>query len=394
MKPLCVMLVAAEASGDALGAGLAKALRARLGESGVRFVGVGGSRMRAEGIESPFDISELSILGWLDGLRAYPRVVRKVRETLQLALQERPDVVVLIDSWGFTLRVAQAVRAALPEVALIKYVGPQVWASRPGRARTLAKSVDHLMALHAFDPPWFEGEGLETTFVGNPALATDFSEASGSKFRQTLGALPEDDVLLVLPGSRPKEIARLTPVFQAAVDIVRMARPRVKVAFVVADTVAQMLKDRLAGWSTPVHLIEGEPAKSDAMRGATLALACSGTVSTELALAGCPMVIAYRIDNLTYAVGRRLMTTPYVTLMNIAAGREVVPEFLQGDCTAPNLAEALIERLENSELRRAQVGEQSDALAKMGVHAGNPADNAAQAILGVLERRGRSLGGH
>jgi lipid-A-disaccharide synthase len=204
-RPLTVMLVAAEASGDNLGAGLARALRARLGE-GVRFIGVGGGKMAAEGVESPFNIAELSILGLFEALAAYPRVRRRVADTAALAAADRPDVAVLIDSWGFTLRVAHTLRRLYPDLPLVKYVGPQVWATRPGRAKTLARSVDHLLSIHAFDAPWFEKEGLPVTFVGNPALAGDFSGADPARLRAAIGAGPDDPILLVLPGSRPAEI--------------------------------------------------------------------------------------------------------------------------------------------------------------------------------------------
>ena len=167
-RPLKIMLVAAEASGDVLGAGLAQALKHRLGAD-VAFVGVGGPKMKAQGMDSPFDIAELSIFGLVDGLKAYGLVRRRVADTVALAVASRPDAIVLIDSWGFTIRVAKAIRAALPDVKLIKYVGPQVWASRPGRAKVLARTVDHLLALHSFDAPWFEREGLATTVVGRPS---------------------------------------------------------------------------------------------------------------------------------------------------------------------------------------------------------------------------------
>jgi len=207
-RPLTVMLVAAEASGDALGAGLAHALKARLGDR-VRFVGVGGSRMAAEGIDSPFDIASLSILGIFEAVAAYRTVVQRVADTAALAQRETPDVAVLIDSWGFTLRVAQALRKRFPAMPLVKYVGPQVWATRPGRAKTLAASVDHLLSIHSFDAPWFEKEGLKTTFVGNPALAKDFSHADPARLRAVIGAGKGDDILLVLPGSRPAEIKQI-----------------------------------------------------------------------------------------------------------------------------------------------------------------------------------------
>lgn len=223
-RPLKVMLVAAEASGDALGAGLARALKARLGKD-VVFVGVGGPRMAAEGVVSPFDIAQPSILGWIEGLKAYGRVRKRVGETAALAAAEKPDAVVLIDSWGFTIRVAQAIRAASPKTPLIKYVGPQVWASRPGRAKTLAGAVDHLLALYALDAPWFEKAGLPTTVVGSQALHVDMAEADGARFRAARGIAAEAPLLLVLPGSRPSEISRMTPVYEQAVKQLKAQIP-------------------------------------------------------------------------------------------------------------------------------------------------------------------------
>src|SRR3569832_2333769 len=202
MKPTTIMLVAAEASGDSLGTNQTHTHKQQKNTENVRFVGVGGSKMAAEGIESPFDISELSTFGWIDGVKAYPRVTRRVRETAALARREKPDIAVLISCWGFTLRVAKAIRAEAPDVPLVKFVGPQVWASRPGRAKTLAGAVDHLLALNTFDVPWFEREGLQTTFVGNPSLAADLSGASGERLRAAIGAGAAVSVLLVLPGSR------------------------------------------------------------------------------------------------------------------------------------------------------------------------------------------------
>ncbi len=385
-RPLKVMLVAAEASGDSLGAGLAAALRRRLGND-VSFVGVGGSKMAEQGVQSPFDMSELSVLGWIEGLRAYPRVKRRVTDTVALARREQPDVAVLIDSWGFTVRVAKALREALPGVPLVKYVGPQVWASRPGRAKTLAASVDHLLAIHVFDAPFFEAEGLTTTFVGNPALVTDFSAADGKRFRQAIGAMAEEPVLLVLLGSRPGEVARLAEPFEEAVRRLKQDRPDLKVAVVVADTVRAQVEATVAGWPFRVHLVDGEAAKRDAMKGATLALACSGTVSTELALAGCPMVIAYRLDALSYFLIMRVVKTKYATLFNIAAQDFVAPELIQDRCTGEALAAELALRLDDRALRETQVRRQFEALDKMGRGLPDPAEKAADAVLKVLAER-------
>jgi lipid-A-disaccharide synthase len=385
-RPLTVMLVAAEASGDDRGAGLARALKARLGER-VRFVGVGGARMGAEGVKSPFDISELSILGLLEGLLAYPRVVRRADQTAAIAAREKPDVAVLIDSWGFTLRVAQRLRKFDPRLPLIKYVGPQVWATRPGRAKTLAQAVDHLLSIHAFDASYFEAEGLPVTFVGNAALTLDFSKADPQRLRAAIGAGPDDPILVVLPGSRPGEIARVLPAFEAAVDILKADRPKLQVVVPAAPTVAEAVKGQVAGWSHRAHVIEGEAGKLDAMKAATVALACSGTVTTELALAGAPMVVGYRLGPVTAMILRRLIRTPYVTLFNIAAQAFVAPELIQEHCNGPELAAEVAKRLDDPQLRAAQAAAQSAALDKMGRGGPDPSEAAADAVLRILEER-------
>lgn len=388
-RPPTVMLVAAEASGDDRGAGLARALKRRLGESGVRLVGVGGERMAKEGVQSPFDISDLSIFGLTEGLMAYGKVVRRADETAALAARETPDVAVLIDSWGFTLRVAHRLRRLDPKLPIVKYVAPQVWASRPGRARTAAQAFDLLLTIHAFDAPLFEREGLKTVFVGDATLAIDFSQADPGRLRAEIGAGADDPILLVLPGSRPSEIERILPVFEDAVARLKADRPDLHVVIPAAPTVALAVKTRVAGWRHRAHVLEGETAKRDAMKAATVALACSGTVTTELALAGCPMVVAYRLAPLTYAILRRLIRTKYVTLFNIAAQDFVAPEMIQADCNGPALAREVALRLDDPELRREQVQRQNAALLKMGRGGPDPSDAAAEAVAGLLDGRQR-----
>lgn len=388
-KPSKIMLVAAEASGDALGAGLAQALTTRLGQD-VAFVGVGGPKMAALGIQSPFDIAELSILGWLEGLRAYERVKARVADTVALAVEEKPDAVVLIDSWGFTIRVAQALREALPGVPLIKYVGPQVWASRPGRAKTLAAAVDHLLALYSFDAPWFERAGLATTVVGSQALHVDFSKADGARFRKARGVDVGSKLLLVLPGSRPAEIARMTPVFEGAVAALKSADPQLEVAVVAAGTVAEDVAARVATWPFRVHLV-AETEKYDAMRAADVALATSGTVSTELALAGAPMVVAYKVGGLSYSIMRPFFTGRFATLFNIAADESIAPEFIQKDATSDKIATAVSRLLNDPEARRVQSERQTAALDLMGRGGPDPSELAAEAVLQVIAAKGPKL---
>ena len=386
MKPLKVMLVAAEPSGDALGAGLARALRERLGEA-VSFVGVGGPLMAAQGVRSPFDIKDLAVLGYLEGIAAYPRVVRRADETAALAAREKPDVAVLIDSWGFTLRVAQRLRRLDPRLPLVKYVGPQVWASRPGRAKTLAASVDRLLTIHAFDARLFEAAGLPTTAVGNPTLARSFAQADGARLRARIGAAPDDPLLLVLPGSRPGEIARLMPPFEDAARRLKTERPTLHVAIAAASAVAEAVRLRVASWPFAASVIEGDADRDDAMVAADAALVCSGTATTELALAGTPMVVGYRLAPLTHWIAKRIILTPWITLFNIAAKCFVAPEFVQDACTGAALARALAPLLDDRATAARQAADQTAALALMGAGESDPYGRAADAVLEVASRR-------
>ena len=374
---LKVMLVAAEASGDALGAGLARALKARLGAE-VTFVGIGGPRMAEQGVQSPFDIAELSVLGWIEGLKAYGIVKRRVADTVALGLAGKPDAVVLIDSWGFTIRVAKALREALPDTPLIKYVGPQVWASRPGRAKTLAASVDHLLALYAFDAPWFEREGLATTVVGSQALHVDMSGADPVAFRASRGIAAAAPLLVVLPGSRPSEIKLMTPVYEAAVARLKAAYPALEIAVVAAGTVAADVTGRVATWPFRAHVV-GEDQKYAAMRAAT--------VSTELALAGTPVVVAYRFQPLSYAIMKPFFTGRYATLFNHAADEEIARELIQDDATPGKLAAEVGRLLDDPAARADQAARQTAALDRMGREGRDPSEIAADALLRVIQTK-------
>ena len=342
--------------------------------------------MASQGIASPFSIQDLAVLGVSDALRAYPLVLRRAEATARLAAREQPDAVVLIDSWGFMLRVARRLRKLRKPPILIKYVAPQVWATRPGRARTLARTVDHLLTIHSFDAPAFTAEGLATTFVGNPVLNRDFSQADGARFRQQRGIGPDAALLLLLPGSRRGEVERLMPVFLKAVGVLRQADPSLCIGVVAADSQTDTINQALASWPHPIHRIDGEADRLDAMRAATVAVACSGTVTTELALAGCPMVVAYRVGALTYAVAKRLIRTPYITLFNVAAQTLIAPELVQDACTGEALAREVSLRLRDPGLREDQIFQQTSAVSRMRGGVQDPADAAASAVIGVLAR--------
>lgn len=378
-----IFLVAAEASGDALGADLARALRET--DPTIVLDGVGGPLMAAEGIASKADISGLAVLGFVDGLLAYSKVKRAVAATVSAILAARPDAVVLIDSWGFTLRVAQGVRAAAPEIKLVKYIGPQVWATRPGRAATLAATVDHLVCIHDFEVPFYKPHGLSCTVCGHPALGR-YKPGDGAAFRARQGFKPKDQVVLVLPGSRPSEIRRIGPILWRAAEMLDRDRPKVRLIVVAANAV----KRQVMAQAPAVARVVDEREKEDAFAGATVALAASGTVTTEVALQGTPLVIGYRLGWITWAIARAfLFKSKYATLMNVAADAEVAPEFLQTRCTAENIARAAAPLIDDEDAREEQVRRQDEALALMGRGGRPAAEIAAEAVLGVIGRRGR-----
>jgi lipid-A-disaccharide synthase len=373
-----IFLVSAESSGDALGADLARVLKDR--DAAIELTGVGGPLMAAEGIKSQADISGLAVLGFIDGLLAYDRVKKAVAATVTAILATKPDAVVLIDSWGFTLRVAQGVRAAAPGIKLIKYIGPQVWATRPGRAKTLAAAVDHLICIHDFEAPFYEPYGLPCTVCGHPALGR-FKQGDGDAFKRRHGFKPKDRVLLVLPGSRPAEIRRIGPTLWRAAEELDRTRDDLRLVVVAASAVAHAVKDQAPA---AAHIVD-EREKEDAFASATVALAASGTVTTEVALQGAPLVIGYQLGWITWALARAfLFKGKYATLMNVAADAEVAPELIQTRFTAANVVATAAPLLDDEDLREDQIRRQDEALAKMGRGGRPAAEIAADAVLHVM----------
>jgi len=375
-----VFLVAAEASGDALGADLIQALRAR--EPGIEVAAIGGEAMAAQGAPSAISIEGLAILGFIDGLRAYDRVVKKVAEATDAIIAAKPDAVVLIDSWGFTLRVAQQLKARAPHIKRIKYIGPQVWATRPGRAKTLAEAVDHLICIHAFETPFYAPFGLACTVSGNPAIGR-FVAGDGAAFRARHAIAQDAPLLLVLPGSRGSEIRRVGPTLWRAAAILADERRDLKLVCVVSSQVAEAVRADAPGNAIMV----GEHEKQAAFAAATAAIAASGTVTTELALAGAPVVVGYKLGWITWALARFfLLKSKYVTLMNVAANREVAPELIQTKFTPRRVAEAAAPLLDDPAKRAAQIAAQNAALDAMGRGGAPAAEIAAGAVLSVMGR--------
>lgn len=336
--------------------------------------------MAAAGIDSRADIEGLAVLGFVDGLLAYNRVKRAVAETVAAVLSAKPDVLVLIDSWGFTLRVALGVRAAAPAIRLVKYIGPQVWATRPGRARTLAAAVDHLICIHDFEVPYYAPYGLECTVCGHPALGR-FRPGDAAAFRSRHAVQAQEKLVLVLPGSRDSEIRRIGPVLWAAAEQLARERSAVRLVVVAAEAVRAAV---IAQAPASARIVDAHE-KEDAFAAAHVALAASGTVTTEVALQGAPLVIGYKLGWITWALARAFFfRSRFATLMNVAANAEVAPEFIQTRCTPANIVAAAALVLDDERARAAQIAAQNRALDLMGRGGPPAAEIAAAAVLAQL----------
>ena len=373
------MLVAGEPSGDLLGARLMQALVARTGGR-VRFSGIGGEAMAAAGLDSLFPMTELSIMGLAEILPRVPRLLRRLSQTRDAALAARPDVLVTIDSPGFAFRLAKRLRGR--GIPLVHYVAPSVWAWRPGRAKTVAGFLDHLLTLLPFEPPYFERHGLACSFVGHPAIEGGMAEADGSRFRDHHG-IAEAPMLAVLPGSRAMEVERHLPIFEATVGRLRQRWPDLVVALPTAPTVADAVASEIGRWPSRNLVLEGEGEKFDAFAAADAALAVSGTVTLELALAGTPTVVAYRTSPLTAAIVGKLILVEHVSLANILLEREVQPELIQARCR-PDLLTAARSRDETPDRTTETLR------AMLTSDAASPSLAAADAVLAVIEASANS----
>ena len=348
-----IWLVAGEDSGDQLGAKLMRGLR-ELSDRPIRFGGVGGEAMAEQGFRSLFPIDDVAVMGYLPVAARLRTLLRRIRQTVRDVVEARPDVLVIIDSPGFTHAVAARVRKRLPDLPIVDYVSPSVWAWRPWRAARMRPFIDHVLALLPFEPEAHRRlNGPACTYVGHP-LIERLAELRPSP--DEAGAHPAGPpVLAILPGSRRSEIERLMPVFGATLaDLVARFGPIEAVLPAVSRHRA--LIERLAGsWPVPVTLVHGEAPKYALFRRARAALAASGTVTLELALAGVPMVVAYKVSRIEEAVARRLIQVPTIVLPNLILGQNAMPEFIQADCTAPRLAEALAPLVAGGPARDAQV---------------------------------------
>jgi lipid-A-disaccharide synthase len=374
-----VFLVAAEDSGDAIGADVIDALRVRSPD--IRISGIGGERMKERGAHADVDMSGLAVLGLVEGLKAYGRVKQAVEDVAAVIAAADPDSVVLIDSWGFMWRVARALKLRGVRAKRIKLIGPQVWATRPGRARVLAQWVDHLLCIHPFEQPFYVKWGLPTTVIGNPALHR-LPKGDGAAFRARHGIDPNVQIVGLLPGSRKSEMRKVAPTLMDATRIVWEQDTSRHIVCMVSPSVTEDVRALAADQAFPIQLVTEDAEKADAYAAMTVAIACSGTVTTELAAQGAAVVTGYKLGWITWGLLRAfLFKSKYSALVNVAANAEVIPEFIQTRFNPRNVAAAAEQRLSNPAVLEVQRAAQRDAIRIMSGDGRSAADISAETIL-------------
>jgi lipid-A-disaccharide synthase len=378
-----IYLVAGEASGDVLGARLMQALRER--RPGLAFAGIGGPRMAEHGFASLFPMEELALMGLAEILPRIPALRRRMAETVADIAARRPDVVVTIDSPGFSLRL---LRRVIPlGIPRIQYVAPQAWAWREKRVRKYPGLWDRLLCLLPFEVEFFASHGLTAEFVGHPVLESGAGTGDAARFRAAHGLAPDSMPVILMPGSRSTEVSRLLPIFGETLRQLAPRFPKLLPVVPVAAPVAAAVTAAAAAWPQKPILVTTLAEKHDAFAAARAALTKSGTSTLELAVAGVPMVVAYRVNPITAALVRRVVRVKHAAMVNLLAGREVVPELIQQACRPERLAEELGRLLQEgpaAALQKAAFARITDSLRPA---AGLPSEAAAAAVLALLDEK-------
>jgi len=381
-----VFIIAGEPSGDRLGGALMAGLKSLRPD--VTFEGIGGSDMTAEGLQSRFDMSELSVMGIAEILPKYRALMARINETAEAVIAAKPDVMITIDSPDFSLRVAKRVKAQ-SDIRTVHYVAPTVWAWRPGRAKKMARYIDHVLALFPFEPPLMQAEGMDCDFVGHPVVAEPVAtDGEAQAFRDEAG-IGDAPMLMVLPGSRRSEVAKLSGVFGDAVAQFAKTVPDLRVVIPAAGPVADAVVEACQDWAVAPIILDprglsredAQTRKLAAFKASDLALAASGTVSLELAAAATPMVIAYRMHWLSFRLIKAMALIDTVTLVNLVSDTRVVPEFLGPDCTPDQIAGGLRDVFQAPDAQKAAM---ALTMARLGQGGEAPGLRAARAVLGRI----------
>ena len=379
-----IYIITGEPSGDLLGARLMHAIKQLRPDA--NFKGVGGERMTAEGLVPLFPQTDLAVFGLWEILPKIMLIFRRLKQLVQAVEADKPAVVVTIDSPDFSFRVARRLKHT--GIPLIHYVAPSVWAWRPGRAKTIAGFLTHILTLFKFEPPYFEKEGLPATFVGHPIIENGADTGSAERYRTTHHILASSPLLTILPGSRKSEVTRLLPIFKQVVEAIQLRVPGLQIAVPTMPAVDALVRSAVASWNVPVQVLKGDADKYDAFAASTAAVAASGTVNLEVALAKVPMVVVYKISAVTAFLYRAFIKIRLFSPVNILLKREVVPEYIQEKCTVANIVDALLPLLTDTSARITQQQAFTELLPLLQDGTEQPSIKAARVVVGHLPHAG------
>ena len=380
-----IYLIAGEPSGDLLGSRLMRAMLAKAPDT--EFFGLGGETMAREGLKSLFDIKELAVMGLLEVIPSIPRILKRIRQTVDDIERIKPDVVVTIDSFSFSARIHQALRKRNLKIPQVHYVAPQVWAWKKKRARTMYKYLDLLLTLFPYEPKYFTPYRLQAEFVGHPVIESAIIYGNKTDFRERFNIPAEQKIMAILPGSRKNEVSRLLPVFLSAAEEFYHKNKNYVFVIPTVQTVEDKVKALISKTDLPIIVLNNEADRYDALKASEVAIAASGTVALELAMIDVPHLIAYRVAPLTAFLVRHLLKIEFVNLSNILLGRAIVPELLQENCTKEKILYYVNRFLKKDDLYEKQMEGFEKVRQILGVAEQTPSANAADIIFKIIKEK-------
>ncbi len=386
-KKLKIYLIAGEPSGDLLGSRLMRAIKTKNGGN-VEFFGIGGDTMEAEGLKSLFDISDLAVMGLMEIIPSIPKILGRIKQTINDISRVQPDVVITIDSWSFSSRIHKILRRKKLGIPQVHYVAPQVWAWKKKRAQTMYKYIDLLLTLFPYEPKYFTPYRLRAEFVGHPVIESPVLHADAEEFRRKHHIGAEKKIISVLPGSRKTEVAKLLPDFLSAVSRLQAENPDFYFVIPTVKTVSETVKNEVKKSGLPVLVVESENERYGAFRASSAAIAASGTVALELAMCNVPHIVAYKVSPLTALMLRHFLKIQFVNLSNILIGREIVPELLQERCVPGNIAACVNHFIrQDDEWYERQMEGFAKVREILGQGVQTPSENAADIILNLIREQ-------
>ena len=380
-----IYLIAGEPSGDLLGSRFMKAMR--LKHPDVEFCGVGGESMENAGLKSLFDISDLAVMGLAEVIPSIPKILGLIKKTVKDIEAQKPDVVMTIDSWSFGARIQKIIRRKKLGLPQVHYVAPQVWAWKKKRAKTMYKYVDLLLTLLPQEPKYFTPYKLEAVCVGHPVIESQVVHGNAQAFRQKYGITDDKTIITVLPGSRHNEVSLLLPVFLQSAKMLFAKNPDLHFVIPTVKTVAERVKKMCQETDLPLTLIEDEKERYDAFKASSAAIAASGTVALELAIAGVPHIVGYKVSPLTGWFAKRFLHIQFVNLSNIILGREIIPELLQERCIPVNISLYIEGLLNHDDWYDKQIDGFKKVCFLLGQGEQTPSEKACDIVCELIEKR-------